>query len=207
MVTYAAGSACADLVGQAVLPPGVAHEDGGLDLVDGAGRDGDRGVADARTGIPSAAKGVIHDLTTLPSLSFPHPLPNAPCRSSSSYLGVSDQDDLGVGTPLVERVDLASHGGSPLPRRVAVRHATAGRLAAAGRVGDGLGGGAGVRADDHVDELARGAIAGRDGGLTSAEDVEVWALGCDEGRLRRDEQRVLEPHLWEERELAIVLVV
>lgn len=44
---------------------GIAHEDGGLDLVDGRGLDLDGGVAIALICVPAAAEGIIEDLAAL----------------------------------------------------------------------------------------------------------------------------------------------
>lgn len=83
----------------------------------------------------------------------------------------------------MERVDLTSNGTRSLPCRVPVGNAPARRLAATGRVLDGLMRCAGVRADDHVDELTGRAIAGGHCGLPRAEDMDIRALGSHEGSL------------------------
>lgn len=106
-----------------------------------------------------------------------------------TYLRVADKDDLTVGAPLVEGVDLAGNGVGALPSRVTVSDTTARRLSAAGRVGDGLGGGAGVGSDDHANELAGRTESGGYGGLSGAEDVEGRALGGHQRRLGGDEKK------------------
>ena len=144
-VTYALGFASADVVREADDVEGVAHEDGGLDGAEGGSAEGAAGAA---------AEGSVHDLAAL---------------------GVADQDNLGVGAPLVEVGDGLDDGGGTLASRVLVADAAAVGLAAAGRVDDGLLGGAGVSPDDHVDETGRGAVALGHGGLTSTEDVNTGA--------------------------------
>lgn len=68
--TYALGCAGSDVVGETGAVAGGSHEDGGLDHVEGRGVDWDGGVAEADVGIASSAESVIHDLTTLGSVSL-----------------------------------------------------------------------------------------------------------------------------------------
>jgi hypothetical protein len=123
----------------------VAHEDGGLDGLEGVAAEGGAGTA---------AESVVHDLTAL---------------------GVADQDNLGVGAALVEAVDSRDDGLGALAGRVIVADAAALGLAAAGRVVDGLAGRAGVGLLHHVDEALRGTVARRRGRLTGSEDVDTGA--------------------------------
>jgi hypothetical protein len=152
--TYALSGAGADIVRQTRDVSGAAHENGSLDHVERAGRDARCGRGDARTGVGAAADGVVHDL---------------------SALGVSDKDNLGVWTALVEAVHGGGHGSRALGGRSAILDAAARRLSAASRVADGLGRGTGEGTEDEVDDLASGAEAGGDGCLTGAEDVDGWA--------------------------------
>ena len=55
-ITYALSLACANVVGKTVAVVGVAHEDGGLDGVEGIA---------SKCGSGATAEGVVHDLTTL----------------------------------------------------------------------------------------------------------------------------------------------
>lgn len=63
--TYSTGTAGSNLVGKTVLPSGVAHEDGGLDLANGGRGNGHGSAGDTGTGVAAAAEGIVHDLTTL----------------------------------------------------------------------------------------------------------------------------------------------
>lgn len=92
-----------------------------------------------------------------------------------TYLGVTDQDNLGAGALFVEVGDGLDDGGGALTGRVLVADAAAVGLTAACRVDDGLFGGSGVSPDDHVDETGRGAVTLGDGGLTRTEDVNLGA--------------------------------
>jgi hypothetical protein len=64
-MTYALGSAGADVVGQTGHIARRAHQDDGLDLAEGRSRDGGVGRGDARAAVGAAADGVVHDLTAL----------------------------------------------------------------------------------------------------------------------------------------------
>lgn len=142
----------------------VTHEDGGLDLGLSRGGNGDRGVRETLVGVATTAVCVIEDLTTL---------------------RVADQDEEGVGALLVEGVDLAGSCCDTLDGRVGVADAAAGRLATACGVVDRLGRGAGVRANDQVDDDTSSTVSWRNGGFTRAEDVNLGALS---GRERRREE-------------------
>ena len=86
-------------------------------------------------------------------------------------LGIPDKHNLRVRTPLMEAIHSTRHRRRPLRRRVAVADAAARRLAPAGRVADGLGGGAGVGVLDEVDDGEGRAVSGGDGRLARAKDV------------------------------------
>lgn len=62
---YPIGLASADVVSQTLDVSWISHEDGGLDLAHGTGRDGYSSASNAGTRITTAAEGVVHDLTTL----------------------------------------------------------------------------------------------------------------------------------------------
>lgn len=117
-----------------------------------------------------------------------------PTDMEGPYLGVSDKNELRIRAPLVEAVDLAGNSAGSLPRRVSIGDTAARPLTATSGVVDGFRGSAGVRADNHVDELAGGAIPGGNRSLAGAEDVDVGALRCHEDRLRGNDEGVLEPH-------------
>lgn len=123
----------------------VAHEDGGLDGVEGVA---------GKSGTSTAAEGIVHNLATL---------------------RVTDQDDLGVGAALVQAGDGFDDGLGALTRRVLVADTAALGLATARRVGDGLARRAGVGLLDHVDETLGGAVARRRRRLTRSEDVHPGA--------------------------------
>lgn len=95
---------------------------------------------------------------------------------AETYLGVTDEHELGVGASLVERVDLGGNGGGSLEGRVSVGDSAAGGLSTAGWVGDGLGGGAWEGSLDEVDDDTGGSVAWGDGGLSGSEDVDLWAV-------------------------------
>lgn len=69
--SYAAGAACADLVGQTILVARVSHEDSRFDHVLRGSADGNGCVGNPRGGIAAAAEGVVEDLTTLSFISVP----------------------------------------------------------------------------------------------------------------------------------------
>lgn len=161
--TYALRLARADLVRQARDEARVAHEDSRLDLVDGRGLDLHRRVGEALVGVAAAAEGVVEDLPAL---------------------RVSDDHELRRRALVVEGVDLRLHGRDTLLDGVGVADAAAARLSAAGWVGDGLGGRAGVGVEDGVDDGASAAVAWSNGGLAGTEDVDVGA-----GALSEDDWR------------------
>lgn len=123
----------------------VAHEDGGLDGVEGAA-----GKSRAST----TAESVVHNLTTL---------------------RVADQNNLGVGAALVQAGDSFNDSLGALACRVLVADAAALGLATASRVGDGLARRARVGLLDHVDETLGGAVACGRGRLAGSEDVHPGA--------------------------------
>lgn len=187
-LTYTTGAASADFVGEAVLPAWVTQEDGRPDHVDGAGRDGHGRARDAGVGVAASAEGIVHDLTAL--VVIPSSVRSAARslggqwrrRVFTTNLGVSDQDELGIGAALVEAVDGRGHSVGALPGRVAIGNTTAGRLATARRVRDGLSRGARVGALDLLDERACGTVAWAGGRLTGSEDVNRGTAlgGCVE---------------------------
>lgn len=101
----------------------VAHEDRGLDLGKSRSRNGDRGIGDALVRIAAAAECVVKDLAAL---------------------GVADDDELGVGTLLVERIHGAGNGFDTCGRGLRVALPAAAGLTSAGWVVDCFGCGAGV---------------------------------------------------------------
>ena len=92
--------------------------------------------------------------------------------SEKTNLRVSDEHNLGLRAPLDKRLDGSGGILGTLRRRLLVRDAAALALATTGRVVEGLGGGAGVRLHDGLDDGAGCAHASRSGGLAGAEDVE-----------------------------------
>lgn len=101
---------------------------------------------------------------------------------------VSDENNLGARTPLVKAVHRRGDGIGALPGRISVCDASAGGLATAGRIHDGLGGGSRISALDLLDERARRAVAGTDGGLPGSEDVNGGTgLGVSQHGLDRHE--------------------
>jgi len=74
----------ADIVGKTCDVARVTHEDRSLDISDGSSDDGDGSVGVTLVGIPSTAKCVVENLTTL---------------------GVSDKDELGAGALAVKCID------------------------------------------------------------------------------------------------------
>ena len=143
--TYPLSPASANIIRQAVPVPRITHEDGRLDRRQ-------RCTSKGLTG--TSAERIVHDL---------------------SALGVSDQDDLGAGTPLVEGCDSPHDGLGALLLRVLVRNTAAVALSAAGWVDDGFLGGALVGLHDHVNEALGGAVTLGDCRLAGAEDVHGWA--------------------------------
>lgn len=119
--TYPSSPASPNIVRQPLVIHRIAHENSRLDGSKRSTREGS-----ARP----AAERAVHDLTAL---------------------GVSDQDDLGVGAPLVEGCNGADHGGGPLASRILVAHTAALGLPTAGGIDDRFPRGAGVGLGYHVD--------------------------------------------------------
>jgi hypothetical protein len=127
--TYTSSSASADIVGQTRRIVRVAHEDRRLDCIQGITR---------QRGTRTTAQGIVHDL---------------------SALGVSNQDDLGIGAALVQAGHGRDDGRSALTGRLVVGDATTAGLSSAGGVGNGRGLGARVGREDHVDETLGCAVS------------------------------------------------
>jgi hypothetical protein len=87
-MTYALSLACANVVGKTVAVVWVAHEDGGLD--------GLEGIA-SECGSGATADGVVHDLTTLKTVRNCF---DDDCVSMT-YLRVTNEDNLCAGALLV----------------------------------------------------------------------------------------------------------
>jgi hypothetical protein len=188
----------------------VTHEDRSCNLRLSSRGDRNGGVRDPFVGVPSTTVSIVKDLTTLEKIQREKILDTALIQKRDAYLRIANQDKNSAGTSLVERIDLARNGRNSLLDRVGVAHATAWRLTTASRVVDGLGSRAWVRAKDRVHDGACCAVTGRDGGLTSTEDVNLRARALtllndatrDDGRAKKekrcdtnashDERRILE---------------
>jgi len=90
-------------------------------------------------------------------------------------LGVSDEDELGVWAPGIERVHGTSDRCNSPDNGVGIADATTGGLSTTGGVVDSLGGGSGVGIEDQVGDHRCGAIACRCSGFTSTKDVDIGA--------------------------------
>ena len=87
-ITYALRLACANVVGKTVAVVGVAHEDGGLDGVEGIA---------SECGSGATADGVVHNLTTLKTIRNCF---DNDCVSMT-HLRVTNEDNLCAGALLV----------------------------------------------------------------------------------------------------------
>lgn len=92
-------------------------------------------------------------------------------------LGVSDEDNLGVGASLVEGGHGLDNSLSSLGSRVVVADSTASGSTATGRVDNGLRASARVCRLDRVDEASSSAVsvALRLSSLTGTENINFWA--------------------------------
>jgi len=140
----------------------VTHEDGSLDHVDGARRDGNSSGAKTFIGVSATAESIVEDLTSL---------------------RVSNQDELSIRALGVEGVDGRSDSRNTSNNRVGVADTSTRRLSTASGVVDGLRSGSGVCVEDEIDDYTSGTITSRGRGFTSSKDVNVGActlleLGC-----------------------------
>ena len=161
--TYPLSPACANVVRKASAVAWVTHEDGGFD--------GPQSIA-SECGSSATAESVVHNLTTLLFVS------NCINRfQRSTYLRVSNEDDLSARALLVIGCDSSDDSSGSLALRTVVANTTTRCLATACRVNDGFGAGSGVCSLDLVHKTTSRSIsiALRDSSLTSPEDVDPGA--------------------------------
>lgn len=144
----------ADVVRQPSNVTRVTHEDSGLDLVESACTDGHSGACKANVGVATTTECVVRNL---------------------SALTVPNDDKLGAGAFLVERVDCGGDCTSSCQGGLRIGGATTRRLTSAGGVIDGLCSGTRVGVQDQVDNDTRGAIASRRGGFARSKDMDLGA--------------------------------